>query len=76
MTEKIVEKLRQANENEFFFTHHENIGNSEEFARLMQYINKNSNIKIIKVDAESLRQMRSNGACGSFNLQVIKNEEE
>ena len=72
MTETVVEKIRPARENEFFFVSHENIGNSEEFERFIEYINKHSNIKIIKVDAESLSQMRSPNV--SFNLQVLKNE--
>ena len=71
MTEKIVEKIRAAGENEFFFVHHENIGNSEEFERFIKYINKHSNIKIIHSDIESMDQMPSNSA--SFNLQVIEN---
>ena len=71
MTEKVIEKFRSARENEFFFVSHENIGNSEEFERFIKYINKHSNIRIIKADAESLSQMRSPNV--SFNLQVIEN---
>ena len=71
MTETVVEKIRPARENEFFFVSHENIGNSEEFERFVKYINKHSNIKIIKADVESVDQMRSPNV--SFNLRVLEN---
>ena len=72
MTE-IIEKIRHAKENEFFFTTHSNIGICEEFVRLVNYINENSNIKIIKNDIETLAQVKSGSMYGSaFNFKVIK----
>ena len=71
MTEQVIEKIRPAKENEFFFIHHENIGNSTEFKRLMNYINEHSNIRIKQTNIESVDQMR--GTSGKFNL-VIEDE--
>ena len=72
MTE-IIEKIRHPKENEFFFTSHSNIGICEEFERLVNYINENSNIKIIKNDVETLDQMKGGNLHGSpFNFKVVK----
>ena len=69
---QIIEKTRDAYEDEFFFKHHDNIGMSAEFERLINYINENSNINVCRTNYESIDQMRS-GACGaSFNFKVFK----
>lgn len=75
MTE-IIEETRTAGENEFFFDHHSNIGVCEEFERLIKYINQHSNIRIEKVNYESIEQIQSskNYSGGSYNLRVIKDE--
>jgi len=79
MTEKVIEKTREADENEFFFSFHENIGFSGEFERFRKYINNHSNVTIIKVGYESVEQIKSsrNFSGGSYNLvvtQKTKNE--
>ena len=72
---QIIEKTRDATENEFFFRHHDNIGMSAEFERLINYISENSNIKVCRINYESIDQMRSNGAGGrAFNFKIFKNE--
>tara|TARA_B100000315_G_scaffold237968_1_gene255292 strand:- start:572 stop:799 length:228 start_codon:yes stop_codon:yes gene_type:complete len=75
MTEIIV-KTRQPDENEFFFKYHENIGSSEEFSRLVKYINNNSNINFVKIDIETVDQMQmAKNYCGkSFNFKIISKE--
>ena len=76
MTEKIIEKTTASRENEFFFSHHENNGLSEEFERLRKYINNHSNVTIIKVGYESVEQIKSsrNYSGGSYNLVVAHDE--
>jgi hypothetical protein len=72
---QIIEKTRDATEDEFFFRHHDNIGMSAEFERLIKYISANSNIHICRINYESLDQMRSGSAGGSsLNFKVFKNE--
>ena len=79
MTE-IIEKTRPQRENEFFFEKHTNIGMSAEFTRLIDYINKNSNIRVEQVDYKSIPQIESsrNYSGGAFNFRVVpqNNEEE
>ena len=73
MTE-IIEKIRQPEKNEFFFTSHTNIGISEEFERLIKFINESSNIKIIRNDVETVEQLQhgTNFRGSPFNFKVIK----
>ena len=77
---EIIEKTRVAKENEFFFDKHTNIGMSEEFNRLIDYINTNSNISIERVNYQSISQIetgRNHISGGTFNFKIIhKNEEE
>lgn len=75
MTE-VIEKIRKAAENEFFFTVNSNIGASEEFQRLINFINENSNIEVIRNDVESIKQLRngSNYMGSSYNFKVVKND--
>ena len=79
MTE-VIEKIRAAKENEFFFDKHTNIGVSEEFNRFIEYINTNSNISIERVNYQSISQIetgRNHISGGTFNFKIIhKNEEE
>ena len=71
MTE-IIEKTRPQRENEFFFEKHTNIGMSAEFTRLIDYINKNSNIRVEQVDYKSIPQIESsrNYSGGAFNFKI------
>ena len=72
---KIIEKIREPHDNEFFFTVHTNIGASDEFKRLIKFINENSNIEIVKNDVESMEQLRngSNYMGSSYNFKVVIN---
>ena len=72
----VIEKTREPNENEFFFTVHTNIGASDEFKRLIKFINENSNIEIVKNDVESMEQLRngSNYMGSPYNFKVIKKD--
>ena len=71
MTE-IIEKTRAAKESEFFFQNHTNIGSSNEFKRLIEFINKRSNIRIEKITYESMDQMRNSTihSGASFNFKI------
>lgn len=72
---QIIEKTRDATEDEFFFRHHDNIGRCAEFERLIKYISDNSNIHICRINYESIDQMRSGSTRGSaLNFKVFKNE--
>lgn len=77
---EIIEKVREAKENEFFFDKHTNIGMSEEFNRFVEFINNNSNICIERVNYQSISQIetgRNHISGGTFNFKIIsKNEEE
>ena len=69
---KVIKQIRDPNENEFFFDTHTNIGVSDEFKRLIKFINENSNIEIVRNDIESMEQLRngSNYEGSSYNLKV------
>ena len=74
---QVIEKIREAEDNEFFFTRHENMGVSDEFKRFVKYINQHSDIEIVRIETESMDQIR----CGrrgidgeTFNFKVIKND--
>lgn len=72
MTE-VIEKIRTAGENEFFFRHHANIGMCEEFARLIKYINQHSNISIDRVKYKSIDQIQSaysSADGGTLNFKI------
>tara|TARA_Y100001951_G_scaffold85199_1_gene74993 strand:- start:441 stop:704 length:264 start_codon:yes stop_codon:yes gene_type:complete len=71
MTE-VIEKIRVAKENEFFFEKHTNIGMSAEFTRFIDYINKNSNIRVEEVYYKSIPQIEStrNYSGGAFNFKI------
>ena len=58
----------------FFSLHTPNIGISEEFERLIKFINENSNIEIIRNDVETVEQLQhGRNSWGSpFNFKVIK----
>ena len=79
---EIIEKTRPQQENEFFFQVHTNIGSSDEFKRLIEYINKRSNIRIEKVTYQSIDQMNNSSvhSGGAFNFKIVhhkdKEEEE
>ena len=69
---KVIDKIREPHDNEFFFSVHTNIGVSDEFKRLIKFINENSNIEIVRNDIESMEQLRngSNYEGSSYNLKV------
>ena len=69
---KVIEKTREPAENEFFFTIHTNMGASDEFKRLIKFVNENSNIEIVRNDIESMEQLRngSNYMGSSYNFKV------
>ena len=71
---KVIEKIREPHDNEFFFSVHTNIGVSDEFKRLIKFINENSNIEIVRNDIESMEQLRngSNYEGSSYNFKVVK----
>lgn len=72
MTE-VIETTRPQQENEFFFQNYTNIGSSDEFKRFVEYINKRSNIRIVKISYESMDQMRNSSTHSgrAFNLKII-----
>ena len=53
----IIETERPQHASEFFFEYHENIGLSSEFKRLIEYINKNSNLKIVPSNRRAIEQL-------------------
>jgi len=70
---EVIEKIRTAEENEFFFRHYANIGMCEEFARLIKYINQNSNINIDRVKYKSIDQIQSAHSStdgGTLNFKI------
>ena len=69
---KVIESVRDANDNEFFFRQHENIGNSDEFQRLIDYVNSNSDLKIVRSNTKSLEQLRGSTMGASYNWVIIK----
>ena len=72
---KVIEKIREPDENDFFFTAHTNIGVSDEFKRLIKFINENSNIEIIRNHVESMEQLKNgtNYMGSSYNFKVVIN---
>ena len=76
MTE-VIEKIRIAGENEFFFRHHSNIGMCEEFDRLIKYINQHSNISIERVKYKSIDQIQEayNSSGGALNFKITRKKE-
>ena len=77
MTE-VIEKIRVAKENEFFFREHDNIGMCQEFERLIKYINQHSNISIERAKIESIEQIQMGRSYsgGSFNFKVLAEHDE
>ena len=69
---EIIEKTRAQKENEFFFKEHTNMGRSDEFTRLIEYINRYSDIRIERVNYQSMEQLHNstnyNGK--SFNFRI------
>jgi len=61
MTFHIIESERPQHDSEFFFEYHENIGMSSEFKRLIEYINKNSNLKIVPSNRKAIEQLAVSG---------------
>jgi|TARA_B100001971_G_scaffold129861_1_gene119892 hypothetical protein len=74
----LIEETRSAKESEFFFREHTNIGKSEEFERLIKFINRNSNLKIEHLYIESLEQIKNNGPSNvmgvAYNFKVVKKD--
>ena len=71
---QVIETIREAEDNEFFFRAHDNLGMSDEFKRFIKYINQHSDIEIVRIDTESVQQMKQSDSSmhGSpFNFKVI-----
>jgi len=70
---EVIEKIRVAKENEFFFDKHTNIGMSTEFKRFIKYINENSNIRVEEVNYKSIPQIEAtrNYSGGAFNFRIV-----
>ena len=72
----IVEERVQHN-NEFFFDYSENLGTSDEFQRLLKYINEHSNIKISRSNNISIEQLsRDNNHGSNFCNYIIHKSDE
>ncbi len=75
---EVIEKIRSSKENEFFFTVNTNIGLSKEFERLLEYVNQHSNIRIEKLNCQSIAQMQDSPSYrgASFNFKIVHQDNE